>query len=109
MIGSSAALGRRLAGAAMVERRWPPTPAAAADLALKRVVLSSGGVGYFEYEAPVEGDATVTLDVPLDQVDDVLKSLVVYDCGGTRRRGHAARAGAAGAELCRPAVRSAPR
>src|SRR5690242_18602926 len=59
------------------------TPAASATLALKRVVLSSGGVGYFEYEAPVEGDATVTLDIPLDQVDDVLKSLVIYDAGGT--------------------------
>ena len=58
-------------------------PAAPATLTLKRVVLSSGGVGYFEYEAPVEGDATVTLDVPLDQVDDVLKSLVVYDSAGT--------------------------
>ena len=54
-------------------------PAIAANPVLKRVVLSSGGVGYFEYEAPVEGDATVTLDVPLDQVDDVLKSLVIYD------------------------------
>ena len=58
-------------------------PAAAATLALKRVVLSTGGVGYFEYEAPVDGDANLTLDVPLDQVDDVLKSLVVYDSGGT--------------------------
>ena len=58
-------------------------PAIAANPALKRVVLSSGGVGYFEYEAPVEGDATVTLDVPLDQVDDVLKSLVIYDSAGT--------------------------
>src|SRR5438270_12060398 len=58
-------------------------PAAAADLALKRVVLSTGGVGYFEYEAPVEGDAALTLDVPLDQVDDVLKSLVVYDSAGS--------------------------
>src|SRR5271156_6066627 len=55
----------------------------AADLALKRVVLSTGGVGYFEYEAAVEGDAALTLDVPLDQVDDVLKSLVVYDAGGS--------------------------
>ena len=36
-------------------------PAAAAPLALKRVVLSSGGVGYFEYETPVEGDATAHL------------------------------------------------
>src|SRR5437764_7519689 len=55
----------------------------AADLVLKRVVLSTGGVGYFEYEAAVEGDATLALDVPLDQVDDVLKSLVVYDTGGS--------------------------
>lgn len=54
----------------------------AADLTLKRVMLSSGGVGYLEYEAAVEGDATLTLDVALDQVDDVLKSLVVYDDGG---------------------------
>src|SRR3954469_25620788 len=58
-------------------------PAIAANPVLKRVVLSSGGVGYFEYEAAVEGDATVTLDVPLDQVDDVLKSLVIYDSAGT--------------------------
>src|SRR5579862_10027920 len=58
-------------------------PADAADLTLKRVVLSTGGVGYFEYEAAVTGDATLALDVPLDQVDDVLKSLVVYDSGGS--------------------------
>ena len=57
-------------------------PADAAELALKRVMLSSGGVGYFEYEASVDGDASLALDVPLDQVDDVLKSLVVYDAGG---------------------------
>src|SRR5580704_3708077 len=58
-------------------------PANSAELALKRVVLSTGGVGYFEYEAEVDGDAALTLDVALDQVDDVLKSLVVYDSGGT--------------------------
>lgn len=57
-------------------------PAAAQDLALKRVMLSSGGLGYFEYEAAVEGDATLKLTVSLDQVDDVLKSLVVYDDKG---------------------------
>ena len=60
-----------------------PTLAAAQDLALKRVMLSSGGLGYFEYEATVEGDATLNLTVPLDQVDDVLKSLVVYDDKGS--------------------------
>lgn len=56
-----------------------PTLAIAQDLALKRVMLSSGGMGYFEYEATVEGDATLKLTVSLQQVDDVLKSLVVYD------------------------------
>lgn len=57
-------------------------PARAADLALKRVMLSSAGVGYFEYEAAVDGPASLGLDAPLDQVDDVLTSLVVFDDKG---------------------------
>ena len=59
-----------------------PMLAQAQDLALKRVMLSSGGLGYFEYEAAIDGDATLKLTVGLDQVDDVLKSLVVYDDKG---------------------------
>jgi len=59
-----------------------PSFAFAQDLALKRVMLSSGGLGYFEYEANVDGDATLKLTVSLGQVDDVLKSLVVYDDKG---------------------------
>ncbi len=58
------------------------TPAEAADLALKRVMLSSAGVGYFEYETEADGPVTLGLDVPLDQVDDVLTSLVVFDSIG---------------------------
>ena len=58
-------------------------PARSADLSLQRVMLSSGGVGYFEYEAEIDGDETLNLEVPLDQIDDVLKSLVVYDDRGT--------------------------
>ena len=57
-------------------------PAWAGDLTLKRVMLSTGGVAYLEYEAAVDGAATLTLNVPLDQVDDVLKSIVVYDSKG---------------------------
>src|SRR5271166_178810 len=57
-------------------------PAMAADLVLKRVMLSSAGVGYFEYEAEVDGAVTLGLDVKLDQVDDVLASLVVFDSAG---------------------------
>ncbi len=45
-------------------------------------MLSTGGVGYFEYAAEIEGDAELTLAVRLDQVDDVLKSIVVYDDAG---------------------------
>lgn len=57
-------------------------PLSAANLELKRVLLSSGGVGYFEYETQVRDGAELTLDVPLSQVDDILKSLVVYDSQG---------------------------
>jgi hypothetical protein len=60
----------------------PPLAAAEDELALKRVMLSTGGVGYFEYEATVTGDATLSLPVRLDQVDDVLKSVIVFDDSG---------------------------
>jgi hypothetical protein len=78
MVGRS-----RLWVAVMVACCCAAAPANSAELVLKRVVLSTGGVGYFEYDAEVTGDAALTLDVALDQVDDVLKSLVVYDSGGT--------------------------
>ena len=72
----------RLLIAALLGLLSLPSMAAAQDLVLKRVMLSSAGLGYFEYEAAVENDATLKLTVPLDQVDDVLKSLVVYDDKG---------------------------
>jgi Domain of unknown function (DUF4139) len=54
----------------------------ASALTLKRVMLSTGGVAYLEHEAEVADDAELGLDVPLDMVDDVLKSIVVYDSKG---------------------------
>jgi hypothetical protein len=59
-----------------------PVAAHAGGLALRRVMLSTGGVGYFEYAAEVDGPASLGLDVKLDQVDDVLASLVVFDSAG---------------------------
>ncbi len=50
---------------------------------LKRVSLSSAGVGYFEHEAQIDGPTTLTLTVPRDQIDDVLKSLVVTGSAGS--------------------------
>lgn len=58
------------------------SPALAAEPVLDRVTLSSGGVGQFEFTADVEGTATLPLAIPLDQVDDLLKSLRVDDPAG---------------------------
>ncbi|MCC6718973.1 MAG: DUF4139 domain-containing protein [Acetobacteraceae bacterium] len=59
-----------------------PALAQSGEPSLRRVMLSSGGVAYVEYAAEVAGDATLRLAVPLAQVDDVLKSLVVFDSRG---------------------------
>ena len=50
--------------------------------ALKRVMLSTGGVGYFEYETEVTGTGELLMPVRMDQVDDILKSIVVFDQQG---------------------------
>lgn len=70
-------------------------PAHAADLVLKRAVLGTGGVGYFEYEADVTGKETLNLRARLDQVDDILKSMIILDSAGT---GSATLPGKAGAD-----------
>lgn len=57
-------------------------PARAEEPRLERVVLSTGGVAYSEFSAEVSGDAVLRIDVRLDQVDDVLKSLMVFDPAG---------------------------
>lgn len=57
-------------------------PAMAQGLELRRVFLSQGGVAYYEYAAEVSDAAELTLDVPRDQLDDILKSLVVFDDKG---------------------------
>lgn len=71
-----------LAAALFVAVGADSAPARAAEPTLKRVVLSTGGVGVFEYEATVKGDEPLTLEAPRDRMDDVLKSLIVYDDGG---------------------------
>ncbi len=58
-------------------------PAAAAEPQLVQVTLSTGGVGQFAFAAQVDGRATLPLDVPLDQVDDLLKSLEIDDPAGS--------------------------
>jgi hypothetical protein len=51
-------------------------------LPITRVVLYKHGVGYFEREGEVEGDATLALTFKQAEVSDVLKSLTVLDRDG---------------------------
>src|SRR5262245_11443932 len=51
-------------------------------LPVTRVVLYKHGVGYFEREGPVEGDAALSLTFRQAEVSDVLKSLTVLDLDG---------------------------
>ncbi len=61
-----------------------PGPVAANRLAITRIVLYKHGVGYFEREGNVRGDATVPLSFKTAQMKDVLKSLYAIDLGGGR-------------------------
>ena len=57
----------------------------AAEPTLRRVLLSTGGVGYFGYDATPDAEGRLWLTVPLDQVDDILKSLTVLGADGAVR------------------------
>jgi hypothetical protein len=59
-----------------------PQIAEAAELPLKRVVLSASGLAQFTHSGSVEAGTAVGLPVRLDQVDDVLKSLTIFDSAG---------------------------
>ncbi len=58
------------------------TALAAVNGPVKSVTLSSGGLAEIVRSAEVGNDAEITIEVPLDQIDDVLKSLVVRDDKG---------------------------
>ncbi len=55
---------------------------AAADLPLKRITLFTSGVGFFQREGEVTGDTSVELSFRPEQINDLLKSLVLQDFGG---------------------------
>jgi hypothetical protein len=52
------------------------------DVPVKRVVLYSSGVGYFEHTGSVSGVAHAELRFKTEQINDVLKSLIVEDSDG---------------------------
>lgn len=59
-------------------------PDSKASLPLKNVVLFSSGVGFFEHRAEVDGNAQIDLKFNVDDINDLLKSMVLQDLGGGR-------------------------
>ncbi len=55
-----------------------------AELPLREVVLFSSGVGYFGHQGKVEGDARVEMQFRAEEINDLLKSMVVQDLDGGR-------------------------
>ncbi len=55
---------------------------AAGGVPLKTVIMFNSGVGYFEHQGDVEGNAKVELKFNADDINDLLKSMVLQDLGG---------------------------
>jgi hypothetical protein len=55
-----------------------------ADVPVKKVVLFSSGVGYFEHAGAVRGNGTTELRFKTSQINDILKSIVLQDQDGGR-------------------------
>ena len=53
-----------------------------AELPVTRIVLFNSGVGFFEHNGKVDGDRRVELKFRTDDVNDLLKSMVLQDLGG---------------------------
>lgn len=80
-----------LAGTAIAQTGAPASSAARAaqasastqaELPLRSVTLYRSGVGSFRLEGKVQGNKTVTLQFGTQQVNDILKSMVVLDLDG---------------------------
>ena len=64
-----------------------PAPAPAAQvggpsLPVAQAILYSSGVGYFQREGTVEGNTRIDLTFPVQDVNDLLKSMVLQDMNG---------------------------
>lgn len=59
--------------------------ASAADqVPIKKIVLYRSGVGYFERSGMVDGNAEIQLRFNAEQINDILKSMVLLDLSGGR-------------------------
>jgi hypothetical protein len=63
---------------------WPVLAEEGAALPLSKIVLYSSGVGYFQHDGTVNNRMQLDLRLHANQINDMLKSLVVQDFGGGR-------------------------
>lgn len=92
---------RSLTALLLVSCAWPALAAEAGDV--RAVTLYSGGVAEIVRSADMDGSGSLSVDIPLDHVNDVLKSLVVRDPSG-----RVGQMNLAGSEAARSLDRSAP-
>lgn len=81
--GIKSAAGATKPTATQAASKMPVNPAATSNaLPLRDVVLFSSGVGYFGREGRINGRASLDLSFRAEQINDVLKSLVLQDSAG---------------------------
>jgi hypothetical protein len=81
-IGSGDTLVRRLILISFLLLPWPIFAEDGAALPLSKIVLYSSGVGYFQHDGTVSNRTQLDLRLHVNQINDMLKSLVVQDFGG---------------------------
>ena len=81
-IRSGHALVRRLILVSCLLIPWPVMAEDGATLPLSKIVLYSSGVGYFQHDCTVNNCTQLDLRLHTNQINDMLKSLVVQDFGG---------------------------
>ena len=84
VISANAAAQARPVKRALAPRQSTTPQAPTRTLTLKRVILYSNGVAYFERRGKITGHAEISLPFKQSQIDDVLKSMVVLDLGRGR-------------------------
>lgn len=75
-------LKRSMLFATMIAAGFSPLTAGAAELKLTKVSLFSSGVGYYQCDNTVRGIDTVELHFRTEQINDILKSLILQDFDG---------------------------
>ena len=81
-ISSGHTIVRRLILISFLLLPWPALAADGTALPLSKIVLYSSGVGYFQHDGTVHNRTQLDLRLHANQINDMLKSLVVQDFGG---------------------------